>query len=51
MRKIMRYRLVADEGKILTNGKHRGAVVDCSAEDADNWYEEDYVEEETKDAD
>ena len=41
MKVIKRLRLVADEGKILTDGDFRGYVVDISEIDKGNWYEED----------
>ena len=40
-----RLRLVADEGKILTNGKIQGTVIDCAVEDKDNWTEIDAPKE------
>ena len=41
MKKIEMYRLIADEGKILTNGDVNGSVVDVLADKADEWYEID----------
>lgn len=39
-------RLVADEGKVVTNGISRGIVVDLSPDESvDDWYEEDIKEE------
>ena len=50
MQVIERLRLIADEGKILTNGSIQGTVVDCAVEDKDLWQEIDapVVEEEKK---
>lgn len=44
MQVITRYRLIADEGKILVKGNLSGFTIDCSKEDLDNWKEEDYNE-------
>lgn len=41
MKKIEMYRLIADEGKVLTNGEVEGSVVDVLADKADEWYEID----------
>lgn len=46
MQVITRYRLIADEGKILVKGNLKGSVIDCSEEDKDSWKEEDYIDEE-----
>lgn len=34
-------RLIADEGKVLTNGSQQGSVIDCLADDVDQWSEID----------
>lgn len=39
-------RLIADEGKILTNGKIKASVVDVPEEKADEWNEIDNPVEE-----
>lgn len=41
MKVIERVRLIADEGKVLTNGTIQGTVVDCAIEEKDNWTEID----------
>lgn len=40
------YRLVADEGKILTDGTIQTPCTDV--EDLEPWYEEDYIEEQSE---
>lgn len=40
------YRLIADEGKILTDGIIQTPCTDV--EDLEPWYEEDYVEEQSE---
>ena len=43
-------RLIADEGKLLTNGERQGKVIDVyPAEDANKWYEIYEPEEEQED--
>ncbi len=37
-------RLVADDGKILSNGQTIAPVIDCLVEEADNWREIDDTE-------
>ena len=39
------YRLIADEGKILTNGTDYTMCTDV--EDPESWYEDDYSEEDS----
>ena len=47
MQVIERLRLIADEGKILTNGTIQGTVVDCAVEEKELWSEIDApIEEE-----
>ena len=46
MQVIERLRLIADEGKILTNGTIQGTVVDCAIEEKSLWTEVDAPEEE-----
>lgn len=41
MTKKEMFRLIADEGKILTNGEVKGSVIDVLAEKAEEWYEID----------
>ena len=48
MKVIERLRLVADEGKILTNGTIQGTVVDCAIEDKELWTEIDAPKEEVE---
>ncbi len=36
-----RFRLIADEGKILTDGEIKGYVVDIAEADVDKWSEVD----------
>ena len=36
---ILRYRLTADEGMLLTNGESVCHIVEIDAEDLDNWRE------------
>lgn len=38
---ILRYRLIADEGKELVNGDTTAAVIDVDASDVDKWSEQD----------
>ena len=45
MQKMEMFRLVADEGMILTDGNVLGKVVDVLAERADEWSEVEEVEE------
>ena len=43
---ILRYRLEADKGKILTNGEKRVYSIEINAEDLENWIEiTDYSQE------
>ena len=35
----LRYRLKADEGKILTNGLQRVHAIEIDADELDDWYE------------
>jgi hypothetical protein len=35
----LRYRLTADEGKLLTNGFEKGHTVEIDAMDFEDWYE------------
>jgi hypothetical protein len=47
MTQVQMVRLIADEGKLLTDGEFVGKVIDvCPAEDANKWYEIDAPEEE-----
>ena len=48
MKVIERVRLIADEGKVLTNGTVKGTVVDCAVEEKSLWTEVDAPKEETK---
>lgn len=41
MKIIKMNRLIADEGKALTNGKRTASVVDCFESDVDKWNEID----------
>lgn len=50
MQVIERLRLIADEGKILTNGTIQGTVVDCAVEDKELWTEINAPEEEITEA-
>lgn len=50
MTQVQMVRLIADEGKIITNGEWQGKVIDvCPAEDAAKWYEIDEPEPEQED--
>lgn len=55
MTQVQMVRLIADEGKVLTDGELVGKVIDvCPAENANKWYEidapiEEEEEEETND--
>lgn len=47
MTQVQMVRLIADEGKLLTDGNYQGKVIDvCPAENANNWYEIDEPEKE-----
>ena len=46
MEKIKMFRLVADDGKVLTDGKVKGAVVDVLANRVQDWMEVEDVDEE-----
>ena len=47
MTQVQMVRLIADEGKLLTDGNWTGKVIDvCPAENANKWYEIDEPEEE-----
>lgn len=47
MTQVQMVRLIADEGKLLTDGNWTGKVIDvCPAEDAVKWQEIDEPEEE-----
>lgn len=47
MTQVKMVRLIADEGKVLTDGNWTGKVIDvCPAEDANKWYEIDEPETE-----
>lgn len=47
MTQVQMVRLIADEGKVLTDGEFIGKVIDvCPAEDAVKWQEIDEPEEE-----
>lgn len=46
MKVIERVRLIADEGKVLTNGTIKGTVVDCAVEEKSLWTEVDAPKEE-----
>lgn len=48
MQVVERIRLIADEGKVLTNGTVMGTVVDCAPEEKDVWQEIDAPVEEEK---
>lgn len=43
MKQIKMIRLVADEGKILTNGNIYGTVVDVFENEVENWQEVDEI--------
>ena len=45
---IYMYRLIADEGKILTNGEIYTSEVEIFAEDLEKWAEEDIQEDNNK---
>lgn len=46
MTQVQMVRLIADEGKLLTDGNWTGKVIDvCPAENANKWYEIDEIEE------
>ena len=50
MTQVQMVRLIADEGKLLTDGNWTGKVIDvCPAEDAVKWYEIDESEPEQED--
>lgn len=50
MTQVQMVRLIADEGKLLTDGNWTGKVIDvCPAEDANKWYEIDEPEPEQED--
>ena len=50
MTQVQMVRLIADEGKALTDGEFVGKVIDvCPAEDAVKWYEIDEPEQEQED--
>lgn len=36
---ILRYHLVADDGKLLTNGERVAKIVEINAVDLEDWYE------------
>jgi len=46
MKKMEMFRLVADEGMILTNGEVKASVVDVLADRIGEWSEVQYVESE-----
>lgn len=47
MTQVQMVRLIADEGKVLTDGEFLGKVIDvCPAENANKWYEIDEPETE-----
>lgn len=49
MTQVQMVRLIADEGKALTDGESVGKVIDvCPAEDATKWYEIDEPEQEER---
>lgn len=49
MQKLTMYRLIADEGKLITNGVVTGKVIDAAPErDPDEFYEIDEPVEETE---
>lgn len=48
MQKLEMYRLVADEGKVLTNGTINATCVDVLKDRAEEWTEIDKPEEETE---
>lgn len=49
MTKLTMYRLIADEGKLVTNGKFTGSVIDVApSDDVDSYYEIDEPKEETE---
>lgn len=49
MQKVEMYRLIADEGKVLTNGTINASCVDVLKDKADEWTEIDApAEEETE---
>ncbi len=50
MKIIEMRRLIADEGKMLTNGKCTAPVVDCFASESDKWSEIDDVNENQNDS-
>lgn len=43
---IIKYRLIADNGKILTNGSYSTNVIDVFENELDQWYEIDKVGQE-----
>lgn len=45
MKIIKMNRLIADEGKVITNGKCNAPVVDCFESDTDKWSEIDAPDE------
>lgn len=47
MKKIQMLRLIADEGKILTNGKTTAEAVDCFVDKENEWKEIDAQTAET----
>ena len=50
MTQVQMVRLIADEGKLLTDGNWTGKVIDvCPAENANKWYEIDEPEPEQED--
>lgn len=50
MTQVQMVRLIADEGKVLTDGEFVGKVIDvCPAKDATKWYEIDEPEPEQED--
>lgn len=50
MTQVQMVRLIAGEGKVLTDGEFVGKVIDvCPAEDAVKWYEIDDPEQEDDD--
>lgn len=52
MTQVQMVRLIADEGKLLTDGNWTGKVIDvCPAEDANKWYEINEPEQEQEDDD
>ena len=38
---VKKYQLIADEGKMLTNGENYYSAITVTQEDLDNWYEVD----------